>query len=955
MGQPPFIQKTDGSSAAASSLTLTPGGATTAANAILVGVVLNANGADSQQTVGGITDSAGSVSGVPVNNWVSLGNSSDDGIRMEWWIAKGTASITSLVIHLTGTQSIVAVMLEYSGVNGMTLPIFQAILASQNQIASNHIRVTASTYPNSGAELMIGLFSMLSDTFNSSASAPPGESVTEVVRSTNSLSIPPALSYQVIENGTVDGTGLLNVNAVSATELATPTNVAASSMQCLFILISGGLIINTQPGFSDQPDSALAAGQRAIGLALAKINGNAELGMCRLEFFQGVYTNGQTVGLPVSPVDGYEYSRSELIYIWAIYNSANPSSGWITGPTSLWYCGWNVDQETGDVLCDEWYRNAASSGDSADGSLQVFTIAQRQQNTLELSAAPTWSQQQASSFVSDLAYSQDVMQTMNENAKFAVVGQEVISMGEFYNGQTVPRPVSPADAYLYAYSEVKFVFSWRWTCGQSAYAPPAWEPQEGLGALYASIGSTGAVTCGIGWSEHDGNNYSYDSTSGRLAVFALCARARTGSPSSPASQFAEIPNSLFYPGNPLPASLGAQLVNNINEAALSPEFFGPTLYEPGDTIPTPTSSVDGYAYQRSELIYIWEWHVMDTGSLGDDPRSYGGSTHVRTPLFSAAINQSTGVVSTNIWHLAPGGPYSDHVNSSGAISVVVVGFRASEQSAVSSAPVQAPSDSTSRTADSVGTGGILTLQVDSTDASSQVTQNLIAGSNVTLTDLGGGDIKIDASGGGGGGSNDDISYYLSPATIVPPSFTGWLYRLNATYGFNANGAMVLTTHNSVNPEIVGASILNEDFTIIGCFATNPPVVGSKLVTYGINLVDTGSGKIVSLQVNMATGSNPVLEVDHYPSFTGSPSIPFSVANPCAWGAGPTWLRIDCGRGLYTFYVSVDGQSWDQCYQESTTAYLATAANEAGFAIFNNATTPQNVVVPHFQVTSFSGS
>jgi hypothetical protein len=477
-------------------------------------------------------------------------------------------------------------------------------------------------------------------------------------------------------------------------------------MQCLFILISGGLILNTQPGFSDQPDTALAAGQRALGLILAKINGNAALGMCRLEFFQGVYANGDTVDLPISPVDGYEYARDELLYIWAIYNTADPQTGWITGPMSLWFCGWEVDQETGDVFSEEWYRNAADSARSNDGSLQVFTIAQRKRITLELASAPTWSQQQASTFVTDLPLTSDLLEAMNEGAKFAVVGQEVISMGEFYNGQTVPTPVSPADAYAYSRSEVKYVFSWRWTCGQMAYTPPAWTPEEELGALYAAINaSTGVVTCGIGWAENDGNNYAFDSTTGRLAVFALCSRSRSGSPSPTANKFAEIPNSLFYPGNPLPASLGAQLVNNINEAALSPEFFGPTIYEPGDTIPTPTSPVDGYPYQRSELIYIWEWHVMDTGSLGDDPRSYGSGTHVRTPLFSAKINQSTGEVSTDIWHLAPGGPYTEYPSTSGAILVTVVGFRASEQSAVSSSPVQAPSDAGSRVTDQIAGGG----------------------------------------------------------------------------------------------------------------------------------------------------------------------------------------------------------------------------------------------------------
>jgi hypothetical protein len=703
MPQPLFVRKIDGSNANASSLTLTM--TTTVGDTLLVGVLLNANGAQSPQTVAAITDSAGLVSGVPVNTWTRLpGAGINSGILLEWWACKGAVSITSLVINLTGLQSIFAVELEYSGANGITNPNFQALQPNQNTIASLHIRETASTFPNSGAELMIGLFAMLSDTFNASASAPPLQSITEVVRSTNSFSIPPALSYQIIEEGTVDSTGLLSVNALSATELATPANLASSSMQCLYIVISGGLILNTQPGFSDQPDSALAAGKFALGLQMAKISGNAALGMVRLEFFQGVYTNGQTVNLPVSTVDGYQYQRNELTYIWAIYSSANPSTGWITGPMSLWFCGWKVDQLLGLVTCDEWYRNAAQSADSQDGFLQVFTVGQRQQKTLTAAAQPTWTQQQASQFITDYAYAQDVLVALNNNAKFSVIGQEVISMGEFYNGQTVPTPVSPADAYAYAYPEVKFVFSWRWTCGQTAYAAPAWEPYEELGALEASIGGTGVVACGIGWSRQDGNNYTFDNTYGRLAVFALCQRVKTGTPAAVANKFAEISNTLFYPGNPLPAGIGAQLFNNIQEAVLSPEFFGPTNYLPGATIPVPTSPVDGYVYQRSELTYLWEWHVMDTG-VNDDPSAYSSSTHCRTPIFSASINQSTGLVGTNIWHLAPGGPYTDNTTT-GILSVTVVGFRTAQQTAVVTSGISAPSDAGTTITDQGPSGAI---------------------------------------------------------------------------------------------------------------------------------------------------------------------------------------------------------------------------------------------------------
>ena len=544
MPQPPFVRKADGSSAAASSLTLTL--TTSLGDTLLVGIIMNANGAQTPGVVGGIVDSAGSVSGVPVNTWTSLGATTNLDVHMEWWACKAAASITSLTIDLTQTNSIGATVLEYSGANGISNPVFQALISAQNTISSLHIRETASILPNSGAALMIGLFAALGDTFNSSASAPPNDSVTEVVRSTNSLNIPPALSWQLIEQGTVDDLDMLNVNAVSATQLATSLNVQQSTIQCFYLVISGGLILNTPPGFADLPDTALTAGTNALGSQIAKISQNAALGMCRIEFFQGVYKNGDTVALPISPVDGYQYARNELIYIWAIYSSADVSDGWISGPAALWYCEWNVDQVTGDVLCDENYRSDGAAGVSTDGWLQIFTIAQRQKNALTVSVAPTWTQQQASSFVQDIAVAQDVLIALNNNAKFSVVGQEVISMGEFYNGQTVPTPVSPADAYAYAYSEVKFVFSWRWTTGQTAYVQLDTPPYYNLASLHAAIGGTGAVTCAVGMMGQGGQTYGEVTTFGRIAVFAICQRARTGTPAIVGNKFAEIPIDLLY-------------------------------------------------------------------------------------------------------------------------------------------------------------------------------------------------------------------------------------------------------------------------------------------------------------------------------------------------------------------------------------------------------------------------
>lgn len=755
MAQPLFVQKIDGSNANTSSLTLTPSATTGTApgELLLVGIVLNANGSQSIQQVGGIIDSQGTPmvgspavsTGVPVNNWVFLGSANNNGMRMEWWACKGPQPITFLTINLTGLQSITAVMLEYSGAGGVNFPSFQALQTNQNTIATQFITETAAVYPNSGAELMIGLFAMLGDTFN--ATPPTPASSPQTVRSTNSLSIPPALSYQVVEQGNPASVGsftgggetialalgALNITAESATQLATPTNLSNCTMQCFYLMISGGLILNTPPGFSDQPDTSLAAGKYALGSQLARISSNAALGMCRMEIFSGLFQHGQNASGPwISPVDGYTYQPNELTYMWGVWSTANPSTGWVSG-MALWYCNWNVDQETGDVTCQEWYGSDAAKWTTNDGTLQVFIIAQRQKETLTVSQTPVWSQQQASSFVTDLAYSTDVITAMNRNSKFAVIGQECIFMGAFRNGQTVPRPVSPADDYQYAYSEVKFAFSWMFTTetdnGEQEVTPPTWDtPGYNLATLGASISpSSGVVSCGVGFGGYAGQgNTGLLTGYGMIAVFAFCQRSRTGSPSSVANKFAELNNNIFYPGFNLPAGIGAQIVNNINEAACSPEFFGPTLYEFGATIPTPVSPIDGYPYQRSELAYIWEWGEMVAYPSWPPPTS----ANQRTALFSAQVNQETGlvenatsVVGSNtlytsvVWRLAPGGPYIAYTapgsgggGGSGtvaAISVIVVGMRSAQQSEVSGTGSNSPGGSTSEVSDQIPAGQFL--------------------------------------------------------------------------------------------------------------------------------------------------------------------------------------------------------------------------------------------------------
>ena len=74
------------------------------------------------------------------------------------------------------------------------------------------------------------------------------------------------------------------------------------------------LSLGTQPGFTEIADSTFDAGNAASDSALKAVNAAAKFGVVRNEQFYGYYANGETVALPVSPADGYAYSRSELRY-----------------------------------------------------------------------------------------------------------------------------------------------------------------------------------------------------------------------------------------------------------------------------------------------------------------------------------------------------------------------------------------------------------------------------------------------------------------------------------------------------------------------------------------------------------------------------------------------------------------------------------------------------------------
>ncbi len=148
------------------------------------------------------------------------------------------------------------------------------------------------------------------------------------------------------------------------------------------------LVLTTgQPGFTEIADSTFNSGNALSASALKSLNADAKFGVVRNEQFWGYYRNGETVSLPVSTADGYTYSRSELLYTWALYWSGSataacngtqtaPSRGATSGGGTLLQMGCVIDQSTGDVACTASYFSG-SQHDTNDGIWLVITHAQR--------------------------------------------------------------------------------------------------------------------------------------------------------------------------------------------------------------------------------------------------------------------------------------------------------------------------------------------------------------------------------------------------------------------------------------------------------------------------------------------------------------------------------------------------------------------------------------------------
>lgn len=198
-----------------------------------------------------------------------------------------------------------------------------------------------------------------------------------------------AYSYTVKVTDSTSGTPLTATLTFAGTVIALPnigtgilgTPVATGAL--------AGLTLQSMPGFAEVLLAALGTGLPLTSAVLKALNSTVKFAAVRTEFFYGYYCDGDTVGLPISLIDGYQYAREELRYIGSLYwtgaakgacggTLAEPNTGATSAPGQLLQCGYYVDPNTGVVSCTaSYYADSGQQGDTNDGVLMVHTVAKR--------------------------------------------------------------------------------------------------------------------------------------------------------------------------------------------------------------------------------------------------------------------------------------------------------------------------------------------------------------------------------------------------------------------------------------------------------------------------------------------------------------------------------------------------------------------------------------------------
>src|SRR2546430_6347426 len=142
------------------------------------------------------------------------------------------------------------------------------------------------------------------------------------------------------------------------------------------------LTFNSIPGFFDISDSVLAGGQPLTDDTMLKVSHSAKFAAVRTELlFMGFFQPGDAVPTPLSPVDGYAYSRAECLFLPILASSRSPAAGFVSGQRNFPVLASNdagqgslivmpyqpgVNDPTGALTCQTYWSTTSAETQGAD-------------------------------------------------------------------------------------------------------------------------------------------------------------------------------------------------------------------------------------------------------------------------------------------------------------------------------------------------------------------------------------------------------------------------------------------------------------------------------------------------------------------------------------------------------------------------------------------------------------
>jgi len=258
--------------------------------------------------------------------------------------------------------------------------------------------------------------------------------------------------------------------------------------------------------------------------------------------------------------------------------------------------------------------------------------------------------------------------------------------------------------------------------------------------------------------------------------------------------------------------------------------------------------------------------------------------------------------------------------------------------------------SPSSSSNSSGGSGPL-IQVNGTNAGSQSTLNLAAGSNMAITDGGSGTITFASSGGGGGSPN-----WLGLINFTAPPTTGWTWDNQGTCTVDNN--LTSTLYLRCPPVSVGSTegsfyyrtAPGTPYHLTVCFtwemSNAPPSANTNYTgtasSAGIAFRDS-SGKLEDFVISIP-GVTQTLSAFYSIQWNSSTSQSSSVSyNPqvesmLRFMAGEEWLQIGDDGTNIIFSWSIDGTHWQLFHSESRTTWFASGPTQIAVELQTNQST-----------------